>query len=209
MKRPSIYELCTKYRVNVKGIVQIGAHKGQEVEQFLRLKPNKILLIEAIPYLADELREKFSANSKIKVISCAISDYNGKAKFNIIADDGRCSSLFNLKAHLKLYPDIKKTDEIDVECKRLDTLLEEINETPQHYNYLNMDVQGAEYFALQGAANLLKHIDAIYTEISYVELYENYVLEPQLTEFLKKNGFEKKEESLLRPVWGDAFYVRT
>ena len=210
MARKTIKELCVKYNVNVKGVIQIGAHKGQEVKQFLSLKPkpNKILLIEANPCFAEKLREQYKEESRIKVVSCAIYHLNGQTTLNIAADDGRCSSLLPLKIITELYPDIKKTDEVVVDCKRLDTLLEEMNEIVSDYNYLNMDIQGGEYFALLGASNLLKHIDAIFTEISYSELYDGYVLEPQLTAFLNKNGFVKREEQLLHPVWGDAFYVR-
>lgn len=201
--------LCDEYKIDVRGIIQIGAHKGQETEEFLSLSPDKILMIEAIPHLANDLISAYKNLPDITVISCAISNYNGQTKFNVLSNDGMSSSLLPLKLHAEIYPHIIKTNEIEIECKRLDTLLGEIGEKASDYNFLNIDVQGAEHLVFEGAMNLLPHIKAINIEINCEELYEGCVLEPELTEFLKDNGFEKKTETKpYHPTWGDAFYVR-
>lgn len=201
--------LCDEYNIDVRGVVQVGTHRGQETGQFLAMSPDKILLIEAIPYLAEALMKRYKKYSQIKVVSCAITNYNGRTKFNILSNDGMSSSLLPLKIHAKIYPRITKVKEIEVECRRLDTLLEELDENFSDYNFLDVDVQGAEHLVLEGGRKLLKCIDAINIEINCVELYEGCVLELDLTEFLKNNGFEKKIETKpFHRFWGDAFYIR-
>lgn len=210
IKMFNIKAMCDKYKINVKGVVQVGTHKGQETGQFLSMSPNKIILIEANPHFVEILRNGFEGKqSIIKIVGCAITNYNGRVKLNVLSNDGLSSSLLPLKIHSKIYPHIIKVKEIEVDCKRLDTLLEEMGEDPADYNFLNVDVQGAEHLVLEGAMDLLKHIEAINTEINCVELYEGCVLETDLTSFLDKNGFDKKEET--KPYhrhWGDAFYVK-
>jgi FkbM family methyltransferase len=204
----NLKDLCTKYDINVKGVIQIGAHRGQEVAEFLSLSPEKILLIEAIPCLAELLMEQFKNSSQIKVANCAISDHNGTSEFHVTSNE-ESSSLLPLKMHSEIYPHIVVTRNIEVKCLKLDSLLEELNEDPSDYNFLYMDVQGAEYLAFQGATDSLKNIQAMNIEINYAELYENCVQEPELSEFLSINGFVKKEETRpFHPTWGDAFYVR-
>ena len=205
----NLKELCEKYQINVRGIVQVGAHRGQETEEFLSLSPNRILMIEALPYLAEALTVEYKDIPQIKVISCAISNYDGVTKFHVLSNE-MSSSILPLKIHAEIYPHITQTEEIELPCKRLDSLMMEIGENPIDYNFLNIDVQGAEHLVFEGGMELLKHIDAINIEVNCVELYEGCVLEMDLTGFLSDNGFEKKEETKpYHPTWGDAFYVRT
>ena len=204
----NLKKLCEKYQIIVEGIVQIGAHRGQETEEFLSLSPNKILMIEALPYLAKALAEEYKDIPQIKVVSCVISNYNGITNFNILSNE-MSSSILPLKIHAEIYPHIIKTKEIELPCKRLDSLMKELGENPADYNFLNIDVQGAEYLVFQGGMELLKHIEAINIEINCVELYKGCILETDLTKFLSKNGFEKKEETKpYHETWGDAFYVK-
>jgi hypothetical protein len=109
-----------------------------------------------------------------------------------------------------LYPDIQETHQLIVKSKTLDTLLKELEFNLTDFNILNMDIQGAELLALQGATNWLKYVDAINTEVNYEELYEGCALIDQVDNFLERHGFERvATTSPYHPSWGDAFYVRT
>ena len=170
--------------------------------------PDRILLIEALPHLAEHLVELCKNNPQVKVAHCAISNYDGKANFNVLSNE-MSSSLLPLKIHTEIYPDIVKVREIEVPCMKLDSLIEKIDEKFIDYNFLDIDVQGAEGLVFEGAINLLKYIEAINVEVNHAELYEGCILEPELTALLKKNGFEKKTETNpYHYMWGDAFYVR-
>ena len=205
----NLKELCEKYQIIVEGIVQVGAHRGQETEEFLSLSPDKILMIEALPYLASALAVEYKDIPQIKVVSCVVSNYDGLTPFHVLSNE-MSSSILPLKIHAEIYPHIVQTEEIELPCKRLDSLMKVLGEKPEDYNFLNIDVQGAEHLVFEGGMELLKHIDAINIEVNCVELYEGCVLEKDLTKFLSDNGFEKKEETKpYHDTWGDAFYVRT
>jgi hypothetical protein len=47
-------------------------------------------------------------------------------------------------------------------------------------------VQGFEFETLQGAAGLLRSIDAVYVECSFVELYVGQKLAADVTDFLRE-----------------------
>lgn len=205
----NLKKLCKEFDINVRGIIQIGAHRGQEVGQFLELDPERILLIEAFPELALHLVDIFPRmRHLIKIANCAITNYNGKVKFNVLSND-MSSSILPLKKHAEIYPHIVKTGEIEIPCMRLDSLLKKMGEKFCNYNLLSIDVQGAEGLVFEGAMEVLKHIEVIQVEVNYDELYEGCILEPELTKLLRNNGFEKKAEQMYHPLWGDAFYVRS
>jgi FkbM family methyltransferase len=54
---------------------------------------------------------------------------------------------------------------------------------------LKLDVQGAELQVLRGAEGLLPHVDAVYCEVSFVELYERQPKASAIVAFLDRHGF--------------------
>ncbi len=54
-----------------------------------------------------------------------------------------------------------------------------------------MDVQGGELLVLRGGSSLLSagSIDLIYTEVSFVELYDDQVIFTDLCEYLSTHGY--------------------
>jgi FkbM family methyltransferase len=66
---------------------------------------------------------------------------------------------------------------------------------------MKLDVQGGELDVLRGAGDALAMIDAIYVEVSFIELYEHQPLASEITVFLDKHGFR------LRGVYNHFFAV--
>jgi hypothetical protein len=59
------------------------------------------------------------------------------------------------------------------------------------FNFLLMDLQGAELDALKGISDeLLKKIDYIYTEVEYIPLYTNQPLANDIIDYLEKKNFK-------------------
>ena len=54
---------------------------------------------------------------------------------------------------------------------------------------LKIDTQGYELEILKGAEQTLKYIEAIYAEVSLVELYKNQPLFDEIFKYIKKSGF--------------------
>ena len=80
-------------------LIQLGSNTGKDhVTDFIERYNdiiNKVLLVEALPQLADQLRDNYKEfNTDISVHSCAVSDKNGTAEFYYLPDTNlRLSSL--------------------------------------------------------------------------------------------------------------------
>ena len=80
-------------------IIQLGSNTGKDhvtdfIEYYIDII-DKVLLVEALPQLADKLRDNYKGyNTDISVHSCAVSDKNGTADFYYLPDTNlRLSSL--------------------------------------------------------------------------------------------------------------------
>jgi FkbM family methyltransferase len=199
-------KLYEKYKILKKGVIHIGAHEGQECSIYLAMNIPEIVLFEANPDVYQRLVEKIQSTGNIKAVQCAISNYVGECKFHVTSMD-QSSSILPLKYHKVVYPNIVETKIITVPCITLDTFFK--IRAPSNFNFINIDIQGAELLAFQGAINLLEnHIDAINTEVNYEEMYEGCVLKTQLDKFLAQFNFVCREEKRVCSSWGDAFYVK-
>ena len=201
--------LCSQNKIFPRGIIHVGAYEGKDIKTYQELNISKIIFIEANPTVFERLKTNIAeASTDVQAVNYAISNQDGQVKL-YVNSMGKSSSILPLKFYRNIYPNIKETHQLTVESKTLDTLLQELGLTPGDFNILNLDIQGAELLALQGATNLLKYIDAVYTKVNYEELYEGCALADKIDEFLAENGFGKIAEATpFHPSWGDAFYVR-
>jgi FkbM family methyltransferase len=71
-----------------------------------------------------------------------------------------------------------------VETKRLD----DIPETGA-FDFLKMDIQGAELMVLQHATNRLRHAVAIHAEVEFLPMYVGQPLFSDVDQFLRQHGF--------------------
>lgn len=197
-----------QHGIQPQGVLQVGAHQGQEVETFRKLKLDPIVLVEANPKLASALREKFADAKDVIVIEGAASDKEGTAEFNLASMD-QSSSLLPSAKHSNLYPKITFDHKINVQTFRLDKTLADLGIDFSRLNLLVMDIQGAELLALRGATDILPHVEAIQLEVNFDELYEGCPLIYDLDDFLAGNDFLRVFTSTPYSAdWGDGLYVR-
>ncbi|WP_228042674.1 MULTISPECIES: FkbM family methyltransferase [unclassified Tychonema] len=200
-------QLCAQHSVTPKGIIHVGAHEGSEIGYYQAMGAQKILFVEANPAVFERLQANLAGYPNAQAVNCAISDRNGTTNLHVTSYD-QSSSILPLKHHQDIYPDIVETHQVTVPSKTLDTLLQELELNPADFNILNIDIQGAELLALQGATNWLQYVDAINTEVNYEELYEGCAIVHDLDEFLDRHGFERVATTTPHPSWGDGFYVK-
>lgn len=208
--------------VEPRGVLHVGAHLGGEVWAYhnMNMGLKTAVFIEANPEVFPGLegtlanyRQYIAENNlpgidQLIAVNCAASNENGTVNFRITSSE-QSSSILPLKIHSDVYPTIEETHQVEVVSKTLDTLLEELQINPADVNLINFDIQGAELMALQGATNLLKYVDAINTEVSYVELYEGCGLIDDMDDFLEQYGFVRIATTTpYHRTWGDAFYVK-
>ncbi|MEG4862378.1 MULTISPECIES: FkbM family methyltransferase [unclassified Microcoleus] len=201
-------QLCRDHSIVPGGVIHVGAHEGGELKTYQEMGIKRVLFIEANPDVAERLKKRMAGMLEVQVVNCAISNQNGTVEL-IVTNNEMSSSILPLKVHGDIYPTIQVTHKLTVEAKTLDTLLEEMQLQASDFNILNIDIQGAELLAFQGATNLLKYIEVINTEVNYEELYEGCALIDQIDDFLEAYGFERRATTTpYNPTWGDACYVK-
>lgn len=200
--------LCKKHSLKPRGVIHIGAHEGREISLYRKMGFQNILFIEANPVVFERLKETISGISNVKAVNCAINNLDGETTLYVTSYD-QSSSVLPLKEVKRIYPFITESHQVKVQSRKLDRLLQEQQLDPSDFNIMNIDIQGAELMAFQGAINTLKHIEAINTEVNYQELYEGCAIIDQIDEFLASKGFKRVATTTpFHPSWGDAFYVK-
>ncbi len=202
-----LQQIFTQYGIVPHGVIHVGAHEGTEMSTYQAMGVQKVLFVEANPVVFERLQANIVGVPNVQAVNCAVSNENGTVNLRVTSID-QSSSILQLKRHLELYPNIQETHQVEVQSRTIDTLLQELQLNPYDFNILNIDIQGAELLALEGAANWLKYVAGINTEVNYEELYDGCALIDQLDEFLEKHGFQRVATITHHPYWGDAFYVK-
>lgn len=179
--------------------VDIGAHDGVSFSNTCFLEKRlgwSGLAIEPMPDVFERLDRNRDC---IKVNGC-ISDKAGKARFRKISGYSEMLSglveqydprhLQRIEREVGIHGG--SMEEIEVACYRLNSLLEEHG--LRDVDYLNIDVEGAEY-------DILSSIDFGAVNIKVCGIENNY-RDYRIPKLMKANGFD------FVAVVGDEFYVR-
>lgn len=195
----------------ISGIIQVGACQGTEIQQFVSLT-NNIICFEPVLEVRNECIEKAKQypNANIIISDYIVSNKTGDVEF-FVAKWRDCSSLFDLNpnaaaGHLQNCAQDKK---IVYKSTTLDDFFNnEKDLDSKKYNYLYIDVQGAEHLVLEGAKQTLKNIDYIWMEVSYFELYLNTVLFHDMTKLCEQLGYTLQYHQSFNDIQGNALYVK-
>lgn len=199
--------LVVQHRMNIVGVIHVGAHTVEEKPIYDDLGIDNVLWIEGNKDLEPIIKRKLAYDSRHKYIMAVVSDGNGESDFNITNQTGS-SSLLGLGLNKTNRKGLKVDKIKKVKTHTLDVLFDLYDDIDiENYNMLNLDIQGAEMKALHGFIHNLKHIDYIYTE---VHTAETYVGVPKLEELDRLLGvdFKRVEMRLTKYGWGDALYKR-
>jgi len=197
--------LIRKHNLKITGVLHIGAHYGQEYDEYVRYKIENMIFFEPLKSNFSMLSENIKQTDKIKMYNIALGNMDGEIRMFTETDNkGQSSSVLEPQDHLKQYPNIRFDGKETVKIKKLDNILYERDK----FNFINIDVQGYELEVFRGAVNSLQHIDYIMTEINRSYLYKDCVLEDELDVFLLYHGFERVETYWAGKTWGDALYIK-
>ena len=198
-----LINLVQKYNIQFKGVLHVGAHECEELKDYENYLPrNKILWVEALPDKVEFCKKTFP---DVLIEQAVVSDKIETVKFNR-SNNGQSSSILELGTHETLHPHVHYTDSFMVETKLLKDI---IYKYPIEYNFLNLDIQGAELKALKGMEEYLHKVDYIYTEVNADYVYKNCALINEIDDYLIKFGLHRVETQIYREYnWGDAFYIR-
>ena len=198
-----------KFINNVKGVIHIGAHECEERSKYLQhfnnVTDNEIIWIDA---LSEKVELMKTHDKNIRIFNECISDKDNELVTFKITNNYQSSSFLNLKVHLIEHPDIYEIEQREMFTKTLKTFYKNNNLNYDDYNFMNLDIQGAELLALKGADDILTHIDYIYIEVNTIELYENGALLNEIDSYLNKYNFTRNLTYMTVHGCGDAFYIR-
>jgi FkbM family methyltransferase len=209
----SLKEIIKKYNVNITGIIHLGGCKGEELFSYYKNDINNVLLVEANPDLIKFLKiKKFFYNTftkmKIDLENFAATDSDNDILTLNVTNNIQSSSILKLHKHSILHPEVKVIKEIKVKSYTINSLFQQDYDI-KNFNFMNLDIQGAELLALKGSDKILQNIKAIYTEINYDEVYKDCALINDLDEYLKKFNFKRVYTTTPESdYWGDALYLR-
>lgn len=177
-------------RIEYRFVIDAGANRGAFTDAFLRLhRPERILLVEAIPDLAMKLCAKYEGDRRISVIAAALSDRDGEAHFEINRSEASSSLLPIDPRNSEWFGrDLSVADSIVVPTLALPELM--AREKLESVDLLKMDLQGAERLVLTGGAESLARVRVIYTEVFFEPLYAGAWLFGEMNEFLSGRGFK-------------------
>jgi FkbM family methyltransferase len=201
----SFTTLYKKYNMNIKGIVHIGAHYGEEIQEYVDNGIQKITVFEPLSKNFDILQQRLqNVNADIQGYQTALGSQRGLAIMYLSSNQFQSSSILKPKEHLEHHPDVYFEGTEKVEVGLLDEY--DIGDT----NFMNIDVQGYELEVFKGGKKTLEQIDYVYCEVNRGEMYENNPMVEEIDIYLGEYGFERVEtywpETWYK--WGDAFYIK-
>lgn len=193
-----------KYNASVRGVIQIGAHWGQEDSLYDDLGISNKIYFEPLSKNFSILKNNVSDNCQC--IRTALGNMVGEVEMNVEeANNGMSCSVLDPGIHLQQYPHIKFISKELVPITKLDL----INFDRSKFNFINIDVQGYELEVFKGSSETLNTIDYIVAEVNRAEVYINCVKVNELDNYLLNKGFVRTETNWAGNTWGDAFYIKS
>ena len=188
------------------GVIHCGAFMAEELPIYESHGVRNRCWIEADPENFEQLKKIVPPTDVL--LNVAVYNKDTMLPF-IVLNNGASSSLLEPKLHLDRYPTIKPTKVIKVVGRKLDTLIDEGFIDIKKYDFLYMDLQGAEELAICGFEKHIDKIKYILAEINYEELYEGCMLAQEFERYLQILGFKLQWATKHEAVgWGDAYYKR-
>lgn len=195
--------LVKKYGIHFTGILHVGAHECEEIVQYDQyLSRDNMLWVEALPDKVAFCKSRFPG---VFIENAVVSDCVETVTFHR-SNNGQSSSFLEFGTHSFHHPQVHYVEEFSAETQLLRDIL------PKYripYNFVNLDIQGAELKALKGMESYLPYIKYIYTEVNADYVYKGCAIVTELDEYLNQFGFRRVETSWCGNYgWGDAFYIK-
>jgi FkbM family methyltransferase len=195
--------LVEKYKMEIKGVLHIGAHHGQEHALYKNNNIKNIIYFEPRESNFNVLKNNVGEDAILFNYALG-NDEKEVEMFVETANMGQSSSILEPVIHATQYPHIVFNKKEVVQMKKLDNI--DIN--LENYNFINIDVQGYELEVFKGGEKVLEQIDFIIAEINRDELYRGCTQINELKDFLNNYGFELVEESWVGGNWGDGLFIK-
>ena len=200
--------LVDKHKLDIKGVLHLGASTGQERDAYDTYCKGKVMWVEAIPRVYLDLQQNIKPYPQQTAYNACLSNVDGdEVVFNVSNNESQSSSILELGVHALIHPEVHYIEQIAMKTQRVDTLLKDVDVSG--INFLNVDLQGAEHLAIEGMGDLIKNIDYALLEVNMKETYKGCMLIEELDYFMLQRGFERVETGeWVAETWTDALYIR-
>tara|TARA_Y100000310_G_scaffold190080_1_gene190059 strand:- start:8712 stop:9503 length:792 start_codon:yes stop_codon:yes gene_type:complete len=195
------YIVEERYEKAPKGVIHIGCHDMPERGCYVPLFGENVIWIEANKQSYDQWTVPIAKHFNHFAFNIAASDKTGTGSYY----NNGSSEVSGLLPAAGQFP-----SSVPVPEKRFDDLVREYDIDMSKYDFLNVDVEGAEYKVLRGFEDNIKHINYLFIEVANYERNNGQVLFDDITKYIEKFGFKlnRVSDSINTLGWGDAFYVR-
>lgn len=182
---PTVEHIVALSSLEPRTVIDVGANKGQFSLVAHYLFPEA--KIHAFEPLESERRIYQSVLSDlVQIHSTALGAEKGTADF-FVASRADSSSLLEPGKGQQAAYGVGLSSTTTVSMDRLENVISATELVAPVL--LKLDVQGAELEVLRGAEAILPYVDAIYCEVSFVELYERQPKASTIVSFLDRHGF--------------------
>ena len=176
-------------------VVEAGAFNGNDTQKMANLWPKgTIHTFEPVPEIFVQLKKNTAHLPNVHCHQLALSDQNGTAQFHLAEKPEKpgvptqAGSLRKPKKRLQ-WSSIQFPRTINVQTITLDSWVQQNN--IDHVDFLWLDIQGQELDVLKTAPHILPTVKVIYTEVSFIESYENQPLCEEVKTWLEQHGFKE------------------
>jgi hypothetical protein len=187
------------WRLHPRGVIHVGAYKGEGILMFLLLGFEKMILIDPQPKVFEELESHAAAMAllldrlraslgsvptpRMHLEQCAAGDRDGTALLYRTSNQ----QMSSLKT-----PTLKVSSCVPVTMKTVDTILRGLPHgwVANDFNFLVIGPPEGTLMVLKGATNHLSQLDVIWIIwIDRYDIYEDCPTSGQVDGFLRSHGF--------------------
>lgn len=190
---------------NVVGVIHVGAHHGQEHEEYTnQFGPwTSTHWFEPLSSVYKVLESRLGGKFGVKLYNYALGpEESVMSIWEDSENGGQSSSLMKPKECLQEWDHITFTQSTEVQVRTLDSF--GITDS----NMLVIDAQGYELEVLKGSVKTLERMTHVFCEVNLREMYEGCPTMEDISNFLSQYGFVPRENWWTPYNWGDVYWSR-
>ncbi len=182
--------------IDISVVFEFGSRYGEDTIEFAKALPEaQIYGFECNPNTLIHCQNATKSYANITLTPKAISENEGEISFYPINAEATTTTHFDgnqgasstLRASGKYTIENYVQDEVKVETIRLDNFM--AKRGIAHIDILWMDIQGGELSALKSLGERLECVKVIYSEVEFIEIYENQPLFSDIRAYLEARNF--------------------
>ncbi len=197
---PRVTDLLKRFRINCSSVLHIGAHFGEEADEYYEYGIKSGIFIEGDPEIYISLVDKLRSFANYSSICALISEHEHEVAFFRASNEGASSSILRPARHQDERPDITFETPNIMTTTSLDSL------QLGHFDLVVVDVQGAELRVIAGGIKTVSTAKAIWIEVNSGNMYEGDADSSEIIRALSSD-FIPVYLNMNNNFWGDALLL--